>query len=747
MENNMEVSEKRKNFFTRAKTGITEFYEEYKTERPVTSKLVMLAIAGVLLAIILLFVHNQTVYSKAVAFDDNQYVFENNLVKNPSISSVKKFFVEVLNPSTVTGYYQPLAMISLMVDSALGGSKSNMHIFHITSLCIHILNSFLVLILLYLLFKKIWLGFVGGLMFGIHPVAIEEIAWISERKSLLATLFLLISLILYVLYVKSGKKRHIIISMIVFVLALMSKPIAVSLPVIILILDYFWFKRLSFMALFEKIPYFIIAIVSTVIAFISQNNTAGIEVTTQSLNIFQIALLVCYNNIFYLWKILIPTGLSPYYSFIDPISLSNPSYLVPGILTLILIIGLVFTWRKSKHLLVGYLFFIISLLPTVGILKVTDSMTCYKYAYFPSIGVLICIIILFHNLANKKISKQAKSIIIIFVVCLISISEIYASNIYSTKWKDSETLYNHMLTINPNSPTILNAVGTVYYNDNKFDKSLEYYNKSVSINPSIGSTYIYLGAVYAAKEQNDEAISAYQKAIEFHKKSIKSGQTSVNQVYTYFNLGLIYKSENKLEMAQEMFEEAIKQNPNYIDASLELAITLNRLGKFDDAVSICKNIINKYPNTEAAYTYLGVILAENGQYKEAVSQISISLSKNPYYPYAYYSLGNVLANDKKYTEAAMCYDEAIRLEPGNIKIYNDYGKLYAQQGKFENAISMFEKSVNTLANSTAYNLLGMAYEDTGKYIEALNSYKKAYDMNSTSQEIQENINRVTKKVK
>jgi hypothetical protein len=302
----LEVSEKRKNFFSRTATEISEFYEEYKIERPIASKIVMLAFFGVLLSLVLLFVHKPVIYSEAVGIDDIQYVFQNNLVKNPSWASAKQFFSEVLNPSTVMGYYQPIAMVSLMTDVALGGSQSNMYVFHITSLCIHILNSFLVLLLIFLLFKKMWLAFIGGILFGIHPVSIVEIAWISERKSILATFFLLLSLILYVLYVKSSHKRYFVFSIIVFILALFSKPIAVSLPVILLLLDYFWFKRLKLLVLFEKIPYFIIAIIFTIIAYISQYNTALIEVMPQRLNILQIFLLVCYNNIFYLWKLLVP---------------------------------------------------------------------------------------------------------------------------------------------------------------------------------------------------------------------------------------------------------------------------------------------------------------------------------------------------------------------------------------------------------------------------------------------------------
>ncbi len=740
MGNNLEASGNNKNFFSKLCTEISEFYEEYKIQRPVTSKLVMLAIASVLLAIILLFVHKPIIFSEALSFDDNQYVFQNVLVKNPSWNSAKRFFSEVLNPSTVGGYYQPLAMVSLMVDVALGGSYNKIYVFHITSLCIHLLNSILVLLLLYLLFKKIWVAFAGGLLFGIHPVAVEEIVWISERKSVLATFFLLLALVLYVFYVKSSHKRYFVLSAIVFILALLSKPIAVSLPVIFILLDYFWFKRLKFLTLLEKIPFFAIAIIFTIIAYISQKNTAAVEVVSQNMNILQMFLLVCYNNIFYLWKLIVPTNLSCYYEFIYPISFTNPAYLIPAILTILLAVIFLLTWRRSKLLLLGYLFYIFSLLPTVGIFKVTESLACYKYGYFPFVGVLICVIILLNNISKTKISQVAKYSIVITIILSLSVWEILTSNIYSSEWKDTETLCKHILYINPQSPTALNTLGGEYYNQGKIDKAIEYFDKSLSIDPKKQSTLTNLASAYSSKEKYDEAISLYNK-------TIKSGVNPNSLALIYYNIGLIYELQGKHTEAKKMFEDSIKINPNFIDSSFELAITLSELGDFEEAFSICNKIIRDYPNTELAYTYLGILYSKTGNYKEAVKQVGIAIDKNPVESFSYYILGNILVNDNKHTEAAMCYDEAIKLEPSNVRIYNDYGKLFAQQAKFDEAINILKESISKLPTSDAYNTLGLVYEDTGKYTESLDSYQKAYEINPNTEGIEDSLNRVKEKIK
>jgi len=740
MNNKKENSEKNKHFFSRIITEFSEFYEEYKIQKPFTSKVVTFIILGVLLSIILLFTHKPVIYSEALGVDDVQYVFQNNLIKNPSWNSAKQFFSEVLNPSTVNGYYQPLAMISLMIDVALGGSQSNIYVFHITSLCIHILNSFLVLLLLYLMFEKTWIAFAGGILFGIHPVSIEEIAWISERKSILATLFLLLAMILYIIYVKSSHKRYLVTSIFAFTFALLSKPIAVSLPIILLLLDYFWYKRVTLLTLIEKVPYFILAATFTLIAYISQNNTASIEVLPQSLNILQIFLLICYNNIFYLWKLLIPTNLSPHYEFIFPISLSNPSYLIPAILTVLLIVVFALSYRRSKTLLLGYLFYIVAILPTSGILKVTYSIACYKYAYFPSVGILICFMILLNKISQFKRSHVLKYSLVISLVFMVSVGEIIASNNYSSNWKNTETLFQYIISINPTSANYMDYLGREYYNQGKIDKAIECFNQALNINPSLSETYVSLATALLAKEQYQDALSLYDKALDI-------GLSRNNYALIYYNKGNIYKVQKNYEKAKTMFEESIRINPNFLNSSFELAIVLNELGNFEEAVSICKDIINKYPKDESAYAYLGVLYSTKGNYKEAVKQLSIAIDKNPNNSLSYHMLGNIFANDQKYEEASMCYEQAIKLTPNNIKIYNDYSKLLAQQGKFEEGIDILKKAIDILPNSDSYNLLGMMYEDLNRYSEALDSYQKAYELNPENKDIQANLNSIKQNVK
>ena len=227
----------------------------------------------VVVSIIVVAAHWPCVSAKALMLDDDQYLVENRLVQNPGWTSAKRFLTEVLHPSTVRGYYQPLAMISLMLDVSMGGDVDNLRPFRLTSLSLHVANSLLLVVFLYLLFGQIAPAAMVGVLYGVHPVAIESVAWISERKTLLAAFFALWCLIFYVLYVRRQKWRYGIICPAMYVLSLLSKPAVAAMPVLLLLLDFWPFRRLGRRAILEKLPLFVIGAVFSIIKFISKIGT------------------------------------------------------------------------------------------------------------------------------------------------------------------------------------------------------------------------------------------------------------------------------------------------------------------------------------------------------------------------------------------------------------------------------------------------------------------------------------------
>jgi hypothetical protein len=218
-----------------------------------TSKVYLVAVLTVAVCAAALITHWPALSAQALSFDDNRYFVENFLVRNPSWESAKRFLTEVLEPSTVGGYYQPLTMISLMLDYALGGQTDSLLPFHITSLALHIANTALIIVLLYQLFGLAWVAAGVGLLFGVHPLTVEPIPWVGERKTLLAAFFTLWSLVLYMRFVHKGSSKAYRGSIILFVLALMSKPTSTPLPALMLLTDYWPLRRLKWRSLLEKL--------------------------------------------------------------------------------------------------------------------------------------------------------------------------------------------------------------------------------------------------------------------------------------------------------------------------------------------------------------------------------------------------------------------------------------------------------------------------------------------------------------
>jgi hypothetical protein len=269
-------------------------------------------------------------------------------VQEPGWESAWRFLTEVLEPSTVGGYYQPLTMISLMLDCAMGGSNENLLPFHRTSLVLHVLNTALIIFLLYLLFGNAWLAAAGGLLFGLHPMTVEPVPWVGERKTLLATFFTLWSVIIYVFFVRRGGWKPFAGVAATYILALMSKPTSIALPLMLVVMDYWPLRRLRTGTVLEKMPLFLAGGCFAFVTYVSQSRTAAAALGG-GYGLERVGLVICHNIVFYLYKIILPVNLSPFYAFPEPLALSHPVVLagVAGSCALIAVLIISLRWTRA----------------------------------------------------------------------------------------------------------------------------------------------------------------------------------------------------------------------------------------------------------------------------------------------------------------------------------------------------------------------------------------------------------------
>jgi hypothetical protein len=279
---------------------------------------------GLIVAAIVTAVHWPVLSARAISFDDDPYLFSNPTLMNPSGLAAVRVLTEVVDSSHIHGYYEGLTLVSLMADVALGGSSNNLRPFHRTSLALHVLNTLLVIALLQLLFHRPWAAAAAGLLFGLHPLTVEPVAWVWERKTVLATALVLSSLVLYVVYTRRRGLGWYLAALAFFALALLAKPTVTPLPLLLLLLDWWPLRRTAgagrralFEIAIEKVPFLILAGISSTITILSMRQTAMVGLHGGS-SIAAIPLRICYLIAFYFGKIIWPARLSSVYLLPQP---------------------------------------------------------------------------------------------------------------------------------------------------------------------------------------------------------------------------------------------------------------------------------------------------------------------------------------------------------------------------------------------------------------------------------------------
>ena len=649
-----------------------------------TGNIKLLVILSAVVCIAVLGAHWRALSAQAITFDDNQYFTENPLVQNPSPASARRFLSEVLKPSTVDGYYQPLTMISLMFDYALGGRENNLLPVHRTSLILHIINTALVIIFIYLLFGVPWTAAAAGLLFGLHPMTVETIAWVGERKTLLAAFFALWSLIFYVRFSRKYSLKFYFGCLAAYILALMSKPTSVPLPMLMVLLDYWPLRRLSWRTIIEKIPLFVIGGIFAIITVISQKSTAAL-VTPGGYDLQRIVLILCHNIIFYPAKMLCSVNLSSNYIFPEPMNLSNPAVLFGVMGTCVLIPLLLISLRWTRGAVTGWLFFFIAILPTMQILRFSNVIASDKFAYLPAAGLLAALAAFLGWFCNAggagKYNKRCLATVL--VVLILGGAEATATVKYLGDWRNTISLYEHMLSLTPNSPSL------------HFD---------------IANALVEQG-------RTEESISHYRRALAIELETPESVPPDF-YITAHFNLANTLKSIGKAEEAIYHYNQAIGYyrrailvQPNKQKIPVKLARVLTNLanlyseqGKSQEAIKYCREAIQFNPNSAIAYNNLGWELKNIKEPNEAVVYFRKALSLNPEMVPALVGMAQILSTHPKpqnrEPESAVGFAARAAEITGyrEVPVLETLASAYAAAGRFDKAVEIIQKALELAIN-------------------------------------------------
>ncbi len=648
-------------------------------------------IVAILAALITILVYLPALNNGFVNWDDHSYIYENRNIKSIDFGSLKWMFT-----SFHASNWHPLAWLSHAVDYAMWGLNPVGH--HLSSILLHGLNTFLVVILIIRLLKAVKpedksnqlpgsliAGLVTGLLFGLHPLHVESVAWVSERKDVLYSFFFLLSLLTYLKYTSSSQqkqKRSIyVLSLLFFVMSLMSKPMAVTLPVVLLIVDIYPFGRLNLKSwlkaqkelLIEKIPFFVLSIVSSIVTVIAQRTGGAITPLEEHFLIDRI--LVALRGLgFYLSKMVWPTDLCPVYPYPSKISVLSLQYMGSFILVLSITAFCIWSWKQQKVFSAVWTYYVVTLLPVLGIIRVGEQAAADRYTYLPSLGPFLLAGLAAAYIWKKVDIKQHVSMhirlsILISLILIIGILPIITVKQIGI-WKDSLTLWNRELKIFPTYYRAYKNRGHAYDQLGDYPQAIIDYDKAIKFNPFYTKAYVNRGIAYSKSGSPEKAVKDYNMAIMINPKDIKA----------YYNRGIDYKKLGQYRQAVRDFDMTVELDSKCIAAYVNRGAVYAKLCDYQSAIKDFNSVIELDPYDEITYNRRGMAYMNSGNYQQAIRDFSNAIRLKPQYIEPYNNRGNIFAMIGKHQQAIEDFDMAIKLNSRAADVYVNRGTLYLNMG-------------------------------------------------------------------
>jgi Flp pilus assembly protein TadD len=547
-----------------------------------------------LLAGLVLAVEWPVLACQADMLDDDTFVQHNPLVRNPEAASVGRFFTE-LRPSTVKGYYIPLTMTSLMIDYALGGRPGHLQAFHATNLALHVGFALGLALLLHLLAVEAWPAVIVAALVALHPLCVEPLAWISERKTLLASFFGVASLAAYAAYARAGgRPRWRWLALLLYVLSVLSKPTTTPLPLLLIVLDYWPLRRLGVAALRDKIPFLLVMAVAMVVAYQSHAATAGFMHSGAAVDA-PAPLLVLHNLGFYFEKIAAPRGLSPVYLLPQPFSLANPA--VVGRVALVAAVAAAaayLAWRGRRALPAGAAFFAAAIFPTLGLVHYSWVVLSDKYTHFPMIGLALPLA----AVAARAWGASPAHRRALVAAALLSGGVLAGlTRAQLAHWSDTLTLDRRMVAVSPESPNANSALGLILGERGELAEALRRQRRAVELAPTDPDMRLNLGSTLQRAGELEQAAQEYRALVAANPDNARA----------HTNLGSVFYARGEFAAAIHEFREALRVEPEQLQATINLGFAYEHSGQVEAAIAQYRRALQINPEHRRAREKLATL--------------------------------------------------------------------------------------------------------------------------------------------
>ncbi len=635
-----------------------------------------------------------------INFDDDNYITENPHVR----AGITRDTVIWAFTKPHYHMWHPLTSLSHALDCQLFGLNPFWH--HLTSLFFHVANTLLLFLVLKKMTGAVWAsGFVAA-VFALHPLQVESVVWAAERKSVLSGFFWMLTMIAYVRYAERPSIRRYLLIVLAFCLGLLSKSMLVTLPFVLLLLDYWPLGRFQlgrtgenvnrkshestnthfrwpvfYRLVREKVPFFVLSAVLSVVTFISQQG--GEVIKRLPLNLRIANAVVSYIS--YIGKMIYPSRLAIFY----PHPLDSLPTWQPVICFLILTVVsaiVIYTGRSKRFLMVGWFWYLGTLVPVIGLVQVGTQAMADRYVYLPSIGVFIIVAWIAAELGAKgRYRKIGLGIMagLVFAVLVI------CTRVQVKYWQNDFTVFKHALEVTKNNSTMHERYATTIFKEGKFEEAINHYKEALRIRPELFQAHA--------------------------------------------GLGLVFLKQGKFNEAAECFEEALRLKPAFPSVLNNLGALLGAQGKIDEAIRNFEKAIQIDPDYPQSYYNIAIVKIRQKEYSQAIWYLNEALRRRPGWPEVCSNLGESYFSVGDINQAISYWHRALELNPRDIKTLNNLAWVLAttEDTKLRNptdAVKYAQRACELVGPYQQPVLLGTlaaAYAATGNFTEAVKTAEEA----------------------
>jgi tetratricopeptide (TPR) repeat protein len=693
-----------------------------------------------------------------INFDDNIYVTQNPPVfTGLSLSGFRWAWT-----TTHAANWHPLTWMSLQLDATFFGTQARGY--HLTNVLLHLANTLLLFSVLRRMTGAALRSAVVAALFAAHPLHVESVAWISERKDLLSTFFGLVALYAYARYAEASTVTRYLAVAFAMVLSLLAKPMLVTLPALLLLLDYWplgrWQPRFGQAGLearpspkslplprllLEKLPLVALAALSCAVTMWSQQ----LEGAVRSFQVLPLPdrlanALVSYGA--YLKQAAVPMNLALLYPH-------TGTRLGLAALNAVLLAGataLVLWWgRRIPYVPVGWFWFLGTLVPVIGLVQVGEQARADRYTYLPLVGIFVVLTWGLTDLARRwRLERCAAGIAIVALALFALLSWTQVGY-----WHDSLRVWGHTLEVTDDNYIAHHNFGMALQDEAQWAEAIRHHEEALRINPRFALARNALGLALEKLGRGEEAVGQYQEALRLdpgysaaltnlgaaleksgkHADAVRHYQNAIRleptNALAHCNLASALQDEGKSDEAVQHYREALRLDPKLVLARIGFGLTLERLGRRTEAISSFREALRLDPHSVLAHVDLGAALENDGQRDEAVRHNEEALRLDPTCVIAHLNLGAILEKQQRIEMAIEHYRAVLRAQPNSDKGHYNMGTALAKLGRLDEALGYFTTALEINPNYVAahYNL-GLAQEQLGKADKGLSHYRRAVEL-------------------